>query len=173
MTEGRDTTRTKRQQAESLYDAGILTREKGMELLGTEIEHDWAVFDGYYNWWPIVEKRRESPSRATIKDVPDSLNAALSASDDELKRVDAHAPEPNERFHYRRLASELMWECAQLLPDNDPLTAKALYYGGIWHRSRDNTYADRFYKSLVRRCRKLPFGQEADRLRWFPKNPPE
>jgi len=33
----------------------------------------------------------------------------------------------------------------------------------------DPESADRFYKSLVKRCRKTELGEEADRIRWFPK----
>ena len=96
----------------------------------------------------------------------------LSASDGEKERVRQHKVTPDKRFHYRYTASDLMWECAQLLPDNDPLLASALYLGGDWHRNRDSEYADKFYQALVRRCAKLPIGQQADQKRWFPTTAP-
>jgi hypothetical protein len=65
-----------------------------------------------------------------------------------------------------------MWECARLLPDNDPLAASALWHGGDYLKVNDPQAADRFYKALVNRCWELPVGQEADRLRWFPAEAP-
>ena len=89
-------------------------------------------------------------------------------STDELDRVSEKDVANSRRFHYRKLASDMMWEAAQALPDNDVRTAEALYYGGVYLRRRSPMEADRFYKALVNRCRKLPIGQEADQLRWFP-----
>ncbi|MHC4569368.1 MAG: hypothetical protein ACYTE3_26885, partial [Planctomycetota bacterium] len=48
-------------------------------------------------------------------------------------------------------------------------TARVLCIAGSWLKDRDPQAADRFYKTLVRRCGKTQLGREADRLRWFPK----
>jgi hypothetical protein len=152
---GRDKARSPRVRAEHLFTAAQLAREYGMELLGTEHMPDWHMWNGMFPF-------------------PDTLRLNSSwATDDEKRRAVEHLPTPNKRFHYRYYAADLMWECAGLLPDNDPMTARALWHGGTWLATRDPSSADRFYKALVRRCRKLPIGQEADRLRWFPKESPE
>ena len=78
-------------------------------------------------------------------------------------------PVPNRKDHFLYPAADLMWEAAALLPNNDVLTARALYKGGMWLRYRDPPAADRFYKALVRRNPNLAVAREADRLRWFPK----
>jgi hypothetical protein len=78
---------------------------------------------------------------------------------------------PYKEAHY--VASEYDWRAARLLPDNDPLTAQALWQGGKTIAPHDPQRADRFYKSLVLRCSELPIGQEAERLRWFPPGPKE
>lgn len=67
------------------------------------------------------------------------------------------------------LFADLLWEAATLLPNNDLLTAEALYTGGKCLRYRDPPAADRFYKALVRRNPNLAVAREADRLRWFPQ----
>jgi len=67
------------------------------------------------------------------------------------------------------LFADLLWEAATLLPNNDVLTAEALYTGGMRLRYRDPRAADRFYKALVRRNPNLAVAREADRLRWFPE----
>jgi tetratricopeptide (TPR) repeat protein len=64
--------------------------------------------------------------------------------------------------------TEQMWQAASLLPNNDVLTAKALYCGGDLIKYQDPKAADKFYKALVRRNPNLAIAQEADRRRWFP-----
>ena len=90
------------------------------------------------------------------------------ASLDERDRAARNAPQVQERFHYRYLAANLAWEGAKLLPDDSEETARVLCLAGTWLKNRDQRAADRFYKALVRRCRKTALGAEADRLRWFP-----
>ena len=176
----------KRARAEALYRAGIIAREYGMELMGTENEPDWQQYDGVIARDASATKRRFEDKSKELKarsnvykrpnrelNLPDATFKALSGSTAERKRVAEAAVKPEKRFHYRFTASDLMWECAKLLPDNDPLTAAALYLGGNWHRnSGDDAYPDRFYQALVRRCSKLPIGKAADTLRWFPKEGP-
>ena len=48
-------------------------------------------------------------------------------------------------------------------------TARMLCIAGSWLKVKDPNEADRFYKALVLRCRKTKLGQEANKLRWFPK----
>jgi hypothetical protein len=55
------------------------------------------------------------------------------------------------------------------MPDNSDDTARVLCLAGTWLKLRDPQAADRFYKALVRRCRKTEMGALADKLRWFPK----
>jgi hypothetical protein len=93
-------------------------------------------------------------------------------SADEGRRIAEHQPKPNERFHYRYYAAELAWEATQLLPNNDENTAYILWTAGSWLKARNPQFADRFYKALVRRCRRTSLGAEADRIRWFPKEIP-
>jgi hypothetical protein len=141
----------------AFFQAARITRYQGMELLGTELEPDWAIWSGDY----------EGSSLAAYR-TTNVLVGTLRASGDELQRAAQHGPGVNERFHYRYLAAELAWEAARLLPNNSDETARVLCLGGSWLKNRDPRGADRFYKSLVRRCGKTALGAEADRLRWFP-----
>ncbi len=171
LSRSRDETVPKRERAESLFIAARLTREQGMELLGTEVHPDWHMFNGAYRR-PGANSARLADGPHKLPEGPQALVHALSASTDEKRRINHHLPTPSTRFHYRRVAADLMWECAEFSPDNDPLTAAALYYGGVYLKDRDPKRADRYYKALVRRCKRLPFRQEADRRRWFPRQAP-
>ena len=55
------------------------------------------------------------------------------------------------------------------MPDNLDETARVLCITGSWLKDRDPQAADRFYKTLVRRCGRTQLGKEAGKLRWFPK----
>jgi len=147
----RDSKLAKRVRVDALFDAASISRTWGMELIGTEHAPDWRLFNGKYK--PRGQTRVQAGA-ATTK---------------EAARVAANAPVPNRRFHYRSFGPEFLWEAATLLPDNDERTAQALWYGGRWRPPHSDP--DKFYKALVRRCRKLPIGKEADELRWFPPKP--
>jgi len=144
-------------------------------MMGAEGEPDWSVFEGQFELKGATNYRirnkegeyysgeeRQAPSGSTF-----------AASVEEKQRVAAHTVPTEKRFHYRYYAAELMWQCAQLLPDNDELTAAALYKGGTFLMKRDPKAADRFYKALVRRCSSLPIGRQAETLHWFPSQTPK
>ena len=133
-----------RKRAENLIAAARITREDGMELYGTALCPDWFSMGGMFD---LSADYLPPENLAWCKDDP---------------------VKPNKRFHYRYKAAELMWEAAELLPNNDPLTATALYEGGSFLKNRDPKAADRFYKALVRRNPNLAVAQQANTLRWFP-----
>lgn len=140
--------------AEHFLEAGQIMREYGLELTGTELEPDWG--DGNFDL-DIAARPPEDPAQVS----------EFGAEFD--RRFRASAASPGKRFHYRYHAADLLWEAAALLPNNDPLTAQALYSGGMYLQNRDPKAADRFYKALVRRNPNLLIAQQADQLRWFPK----
>ena len=195
---------TRDQQASGYWVAAQIARTNGLELLGTEVEPDWAVHRGNYQDGVWVSNRAGLAG-----------TNALTVSSEELSRARTNAPSPDLRFHYRytaaalaleaarrmpenpdemarvlgiagswfwiadrdseaanafyKAATDLAWETAQHMPDNSDATARLLCRAGSWIKARDPKAADVFYKALVRRCRKTPIGDAADRLRWFPQ----
>ncbi len=143
--------------AASLFQAALITRTNGMELIGTEVAPDWHYHLGQFEEGVTGEDRRSN-----------TLAVVVRPSEDELRRDAQHRPDPDLRFHYRYQAAALAWEAARLLPDNDDRTAYVLWQGGSFLKYRDPQFADLFYKALVRRNRKTILGAEADRQRWFP-----
>jgi hypothetical protein len=143
------------QRAAALWTAALMTCNDGMELLGTELEPDWAISGGSFEHGNSVMGRA-------------AYNGFARPSWNELDRGRAHDPSYPERFHYRYLAADLAWEAAKLMPNNSEETARVLCLAGSWLKNRDPIAADVFYKALVRRCRGTALGQAADRKRWFP-----
>ncbi len=156
--EGADRNKPANDRAQALFKASKILREHGLELYGTETAPDWQVFDGNFTGDLTAEERAEI--------FPGEF---LQASNEEVARARQHAPDPDRRFHYRYLAAELAFEAARLLPDNNRQAAIILCTAGSWLKDRDPKAADRFYKTLVRRCRKTEIGREADKIRWFPR----
>lgn len=182
-------TSSPKDRAKNFYEAGMLMRYLGMEIVGTELEPDWFVDDGQFSHdGPIAHRTGDLPEEAQAqykewaswyKEIMDKYtqkkklfeegNDFYLASKDEKARAVQSLPEIRKRFHYRNKAADLMWKAAALLPDDDNLKAEALWQGGLFLRDRDNHLADKFYKELVKTCGKTALGKEADRIRWFPK----
>lgn len=145
----------------SFWKAAQIARAKGMQIMGTELAPDFAIYDGAF------------ALESTDGEIEGRQNGlALSATPDEAARARRNDPTPDRRYHYRFVASELAWKSAQLLPDRSPQLARVLWLGGRWIANVDPKAADRFYKSLVTRAGNTPLGKEANRMRWFPSRDP-
>lgn len=145
-----------RTRAEHLFEVARILRQHGMKLTGTELSPDWALVEGYFD---LSQWRKGF----------DKLGEKAEFGPEFASRFQASATTPPHRFHYRYQAADLMWQCGELLPNNDVLAAHALYLGGLYLEKRDRKSADKFYKALVRRNPNLLIAQQADKLRWFPK----
>ena len=153
-----DKTRSQSERAAFFWEAAIMARREGMDLLGTELEPDWFLHRGVYLRNAVSEIRGQAGD--------DSVTASSS---DERRRLQNAKVTPESRFHYRHVAADHAWKATQLMPDNSKDTAYKLCLAGSWIKASHPKEADRFYKALVNRCRNTKLGQEADRLRWFPK----
>jgi len=180
--------------AKNYYEAGKLLRFIGMEIIGTELEPDWFVYDGQFSsdgplaqrfgdysqerldrykdwssdWGKKYTQELIDDQKIRQKEFEEGQDFFL-ASKDERDRAVESLPTPRKRWHYRFKAADLMWKSAELLPNGDILKAEALWEGGLYLRDRDNEAADKFYKELVKTCKNTILGAEADRIRWFPK----
>ena len=159
------------ERAEGYYSAACNLQHSGMELMGTEVFPDWRMVNGQIDIYKnFLVNRTNKKLHDPGQIVPAILKPYLLASDNEIKRISQNAPKPDKRFHYRYIASDLLWKAAKLLPDNDERTARMLYEGGTYMKNRDPLTADKFYKTLVRRCGNLPIGKKANAERWFPES---
>ena len=146
--------------AAALFHAACVTRKQGMELMGTELDPDWFIFEGQYEMPMLPEQiaaRTENPH--------------LKPGPGELERAERNRPEPDKRFHYRYRAAELARKAAVLLPDGSEQKARYLATAGTWLKARDPEAARLFYKALVECCSGTKLGQAAQRVQWFPEVP--
>jgi len=171
------------ERATHLMQAGQLLRTWGLELIGFECDPDYGYEWGRLSYRDPVRQRLEpeewtSSIHAIDAEGKDAgtIPNPLTPTTEERARLKAHRADPYRRWHYRFTASGLLWDAAALLPNNSEEKAQALYYGGMVldkYTGDEEVLQrmDKFYKALVRTCRGLPIGEEADRERWFPKEP--
>jgi hypothetical protein len=143
----------------AFWRAALAVHEHGMELLGTELEPDWAIWDGDF----------ESSPAGDVRSGAMHLTGGIWApTPAEMARLSEQAV-PTQRFHYRSRAAELAWWAAELLPNDTEETAKILNEAGGWQKNRDPQAAQRFYQALVIRCGNTALGRAAAQQRWFPR----
>ena len=116
--------------AANYFNAGWYAREKGMELLGYEMAPDYATFDGNYSL--------EIPAVAV----------GPLISEAEVQRQQASAAQPDERFHYRYVATALASRAADLLPHSSQAFAAVLCNAAGWGTSLEEQSA--FYQRYVK-----------------------
>jgi hypothetical protein len=164
LVKGQDRRAPRAARAKHLMTAAELLRSAGMSMIGTERGPDGAIWGGAHS--------QVDASKPGISVKAGASSKAFKPTADEIRRVADHVAIPNKRYHYRYKAADLAWQASQLMPDNDPATAIVLWKAGRWLAAKDPQAADRFYKSLVVRCPQTALGQQADKLRWFPKTLP-
>lgn len=132
--------------AAAFYDAGRLAREHGMELLGYEMAPDFATFEGNFSL-----------------DIPEIKAAPLIAAG-EVQRQQASVAQPNERFHYRYVATGLASQAADLLPHTSQAFAAVLCKASGWGTGLEDQRA--LYRRYVEQGPYVPwaenFGQQCE-----------
>jgi len=157
LNEANDKSRSTPERARSRFAAATILRAHGMELIGTELEPDFAIYGGSFELGALSRERAASVA-----------GSFLPTSADEKQRLERNKLGVEKRFHYRYVAAEHAWEAAAMLPRNSADAAEMLCNAGRWLKVRDPQFADRFYKALVRKNPNVALAQHADARRWFP-----
>ena len=111
------------------YHAATVARFDGMQLLGYEMSPDYATFDGNYSLEPPELK----------------VGPLMAAA--EVQRQQATLAQPDERFHYRFVATALASKAADHLPHSSQAFASVLCKASSWGTSLQEQSA--FYRRYV------------------------
>jgi hypothetical protein len=111
------------------YQAAALARHDGMELLGYEMSPDYATFGGNYSL--------ETPE----------LKVGPLMTEGEVQRQQATVAQPDERFHYRYIATSLASKAADHLPRSSQAFAAVLCKASTWGTSLEEQSG--FYRRYV------------------------
>jgi hypothetical protein len=109
--------------ASALYNAAWTAREWGMEILGYEMAPDYATFGGNYSL--------ESTE----------LKVGPLVSEAEVQRQVASEAKPDQRYHYRFVATELAGRAADNLPHTSQAFAAVLCNAAGWNSSLEDQSA--------------------------------
>ena len=112
------------------YQAATLARFDGMELLGYEMSPDYATFGGNYS----LENSE--------------LKVGSLVAEGEVKRQLASAALPDQRYHYRFVATALASRAADNLPHSSAAFAAVLCDAAGWNSSLEEESA--FYQRYVK-----------------------
>jgi len=141
-----------------LFNAAKIMKISGMELFGTELAPDLALYNGSYHKCEIGD-----PSKGRLAVVLDPGIIFIAK---------AHAPSPDRWLHYKFKAVDMAVEAASLAYSKE-MKAIAFYSAGLWLSAgvyptkEDMRKADELYKRLVRECRPAPLALRCDENRWF------
>ncbi len=144
--------------AKAYWVAAGLQRWWGMELFGTELAPDFALFDGQYQLGDLAEARK-GPREGW----------RFQMQENERRLAAATALPEARRFHYRYDAAALAAAGADLLPRHHEEAAKLYWQAGSWLKRRDPKAADLYFKQLATRTRHTRLGGQAEELNWFPQ----
>jgi hypothetical protein len=109
--------------AAALFNAAWTAREWGMDILGYEMAPDYAAFGGNY----ILENAE--------------LKVGPLMAEDEVKRQQASAAQPDQRYHYRFVATALASRAADNLPHTSQAFAAVLCEASGWNSSLEEQSA--------------------------------
>ncbi|MBI3904943.1 MAG: hypothetical protein HY309_05170 [Pseudomonas fluorescens] len=109
--------------AAALFNAAWTAREWGMDILGYEMAPDYATFGGNF----------------TLAN--DELKVGPLVAEDEVKRQQASAAQPDQRYHYRFVATALASKAADNLPHTSQAFAAVLCEASGWNSSLEEQSA--------------------------------
>ena len=172
LARAEDTTKDNRTRADAYWQAALLIRAHGRELLYCDFgpRHTawlWTPTGGVRGWvendWP---RCRVEPSQTY------PWNPLTGPGAEERRRVEAWLaanPAPGNRHNvlmkYR--AFDLGLNAVELLPDNDPSGGMILQHIGSQLMYLDPPFANKAYKLLATRFKETPFGKYAAEKHWF------
>ena len=109
--------------AAALFNAAWTAREWGMDILGYEMAPDYATFGGNYS----LENSE--------------LKVGPLVAEDEVRRQQASAAKPDQRYHYRFVATALASRAADNLPHTSQAFAAVLCEAAGWNSSLEEQSA--------------------------------
>ncbi len=114
--------------ARALFAQAKLTRENGMELQGTELAPDMALYEGSFEMDPFP------------------LKPADYVAPGEAARVNASAVVPDARYHYRYIAADLAEKAAMLVPARSQAYAAMMCSAASWVIDTDTKRASAIFR---------------------------
>jgi hypothetical protein len=138
--------------AEAWFAAATMARHDGIDLLGYELDPDYAVYEGEYNHGPVaIEGTLPLQDARDQRTTPTPASRAITtASPDERARVAASKSAQPMRFQYRLTAVDHALASATLVPRSSQAFAAILCHATGWVVDRDPDRAAEIYARYVK-----------------------
>ncbi|MBB2174005.1 hypothetical protein [Gluconacetobacter asukensis] len=147
--------------AQAWFTAASIARAHGMEIMGTEQDPDYAVFNGGFTTGAgrTVAVLSPTDSQPTIPLTRKARTAAALSgplvTEGERTRFAASEAAPYRRFHYRAIAVDQAENAADLLPARSQAFAAVLCHAAGWGMGADAE----LYHRYVRQGASVPFAK--------------
>jgi cellulose synthase operon protein C len=130
--------------AEQLFNAAKVARIKGMDIMGFELDPDFSVYYGAYSMHEHDGQDRKLPSELIVAN--------------ERERFSSSVAQPNKRFHYRYIATQLAEQAADALPARSQAFAAVLCRATHWTINREPEMGINIYKRYLNQGAYVPWG---------------
>lgn len=155
--------------AQAMYQAAVLAREHGMEIMGYQQGPDFFEYGGALGYGsgrssqrlsaadtdastnPAAVKKIDTPQTRALAELPGPLVTA----DERTRYADSEA-RPNQRFHYRDVAFDHFMAAADQLPPRSQAFA-AVLCKGAGYPSYDSTHMSALYNRYVKQGAAVAF----------------
>lgn len=133
--------------AQGWYEAALIARRQGMEIMGFEQAPDFAVYGGAFDGGA---GRSDNWERGPL------------VTDSERQRYAASAARPNQRFHYRDIAADYVMKAADALPARSQAFAAVLCQGVNFVHT-DEQRASQLYRRYLSQGAAVAFARDFGR----------
>ncbi len=149
--------------ARGWYEAALIARRQGMEIMGYEQGPDFAVYGGNYpggagrsGFWTSEDRqpRADTPQARAQADLPGPL-----VTEGERQRYAASEAQPYKRFHYRDVAADYAMKAADALPPRSQAFAAVLCQG-VNFVYYDQERASQLYRRYIKEGAAVPFSED-------------
>ncbi|MCK5903575.1 MAG: tetratricopeptide repeat protein [Cocleimonas sp.] len=128
--------------AEAWYNAALIAKKNGLEILGFALSPDHAIVDGMYNQWGKPHTSNE-------------ISPFLSRN--EHRRCNQSVAKPNLRFHYRLIASDYMLKAANLVPQSSQAFVALLCEATGWNNAMYPEHTQVLYQKYIKEGAYVPW----------------
>lgn len=172
LAKGADESLDKTARARAWFDAALIARNEGRELMATWGQTSHLNSDQPFPPTDTASERRTgatyevNDTGAKPARIAKPLQLYVPVTAQEKKRLIRSQPPPNQQHHQLYTAAAHAWKAALLLPDDTPELADVLNTAGLWIQN-DERAADKFFQAIEKRARNTALGQAANKKHWF------
>jgi cellulose synthase operon protein C len=156
------------EKARNLFALAKLTRKRGMELMGYELDPDWTCEHGNYD--QSVGGDYSCYGDSARYHNLFKLQARYFTKEEKIRVKETEA-KPNKRFHYRYRAVELALQASDLVPAKSQAFSTILSNAWVWLLGKDQATCDMIFSRWKKRhprynfnCYDEPDFDEAEKM---------